>query len=70
MTPPPNVLSMPFTVIIHMVQRFHFLDSSPSRDGFSQPLEGARAGGVQGVCIGVLGAIAVDSAQNDDDIVK
>jgi hypothetical protein len=61
---------MPFTVIIHMVQRFHFLDSSPSRDGFSQPLEGARAGGVQGVCIGVLGAIVVDSAQNDDDIVK
>jgi hypothetical protein len=70
LTPPPNVLSMPFTVIIHMVQWFHFLDNNPNRAGLNQLLDGARAGGVQGFCIGILSAIAVASAQNEDDIVK
>lgn len=68
-TTPPNVLSMPLTVIIHMSQWFHYLENNPKKATLSQLLDGARAGGIQGFCIGLLSAIAVASAQHEDDIV-
>jgi len=69
MTTPSNVLSMPFTVIIHVAQWLHYLENNPNAAELSQLLESARAGGVQGFCIGLLSAIAVASAQNEEDII-
>jgi hypothetical protein len=68
-TPPPNVLSMPFTVIVHIVQWFHYLENNPKHLGLDQLLEGAQAGGIQGFCLGLLSAVAVASAQKEEDIV-
>jgi len=67
-TTPPNVLSMPFTVIIHMAQWFHYLDNNSSGAGFNQLLESARTGGVQGFCIGLLSAVAVATSQYEEHI--
>lgn len=65
----PNVLAMPLTVIIHVVQWLHFLENNPNRAEFSQLLEGARAGGVQGFCIGLLSAVAVASAKTEEEAI-
>lgn len=62
---PPNVLSMPFTIIIQLVQYFHYLDNDISQ---AQILENVNVGGVQGFCTGILTAIAVACSKTEDDV--
>lgn len=64
---PPNVLLMPFTIIIHIIQYFHYIGSN---DGPSQTevLDNIKLGGVQGFCTGILTAIAVACSKNEEDI--
>lgn len=66
----PNIISMPFTIIIHLVQYFHYLENNPQGLTHAQLLEGAQAGGIQGFCIGLLSALAVGCASNEEDVAK
>lgn len=63
---PANVLTMPFTIILHICQYFHYLDRLHSRH--SEVLEKLKTGGVQGFCTGMLTAIAVASSRNEEEI--
>ena len=63
---PPNVLSMPMTIILHIAQYFHYLDLLQCRH--AQVLEHVKIGGVQGFCTGLLTAIAVASASDEEDV--
>ena len=62
---PPNILSMPFTVVIQLVQYFHYLDNGISH---AQVLESVRLGGAQGFCTGILTAFAVACSKNEEDV--
>ena len=63
---PPNVLTMPFTIIIHIIQYFHYLDSVQT--SHAEVLKNVETGGVQGFCTGILTAIAVACSKNEEDI--
>ncbi len=62
---PPNVLTMPFTVIVHLVQYFHYMDPDVSQ---AQLLEGLKVGGVQGFCTGMLTALAVACSKTEEEV--
>ncbi|KAI9884810.1 MAG: Type I Iterative PKS [Watsoniomyces obsoletus] len=62
---PPNVLTMPFTIIIHLVQYFHYMDQDVSQ---AQLLEGLKVGGVQGFCTGILTALAVGCSKTEEGV--
>lgn len=63
---PPNVLTMPFTVIIHIIQYIHYLDGVQSTH--AEILHHAKTGGVQGFCTGLLTAMAIACSKNEEDI--
>ena len=65
---PPNVLSTPLTVIIHIVQYFYYLKSNNCGATHPLILENAKFGGVQGLCTGILSAISVACSANEDAI--
>jgi Starter unit:ACP transacylase in aflatoxin biosynthesis len=65
---PPNVLTMPFTIIIHITQYFHYLDGLQSNH--AEVLENLKTGGIQGFCTGMLTAIAVACSKNEEDANK
>jgi len=65
-----NVLTMPFTILIHLVQYFHFLDAEVGGASQRQVLDGVQVGGIQGFCAGILSAIAVACSKDADDITK
>lgn len=67
---PPNVLSTPLTTIIHIAQYFHYLKSNDCGATHSLILENAQLGGVQGLCTGILSAIAVACSESEDAIGK
>jgi len=67
---PPNIFSMPLTVIIHLTQLFHYLDNNSQGVSHQQLLESTRLGGIQGFCIGLLSAVAVASAKDEEDIIR
>ena len=63
---PPNVLTTPFTIIIHIIQYFHFLDSLQC--DHATVLESLKHGGAQGFCTGMLSAIAIACSENEDEV--
>jgi Starter unit:ACP transacylase in aflatoxin biosynthesis len=65
---PPNILSMPMTVIIHLVQYINYLDGSKATH--AQILANTQlGGGIQGFCLGLLSAIAVASSKDEHEVV-
>ncbi|MCJ1394663.1 hypothetical protein MMC18_007543 [Xylographa bjoerkii] len=65
---PPNVLSSPMTIIIHIVQYFHYLSNNTYCIGHPLLLQSAKLGGVQGFCTGLLSAIAIACSKDEDMI--
>lgn len=63
----PNTMTMPFTIIIQVIQYFHYLRSEGS-GAHSQLLDKAKLGGVQGFCIGFLTAVAVACSEDEKDV--
>lgn len=67
---PPNVLSSPLTVIIHIVQYFHYLRNNGCGATHASILQSAQIGGIQGFCTGLLSAIAIACSKSEDMIVE
>lgn len=67
---PPNIITMPLTIIIHLVQYTHYLENNPQGLTHAQMLEAAQIGGIQGFCIGLLSAITVGCAKTEHDLGK
>ncbi|KAL5354266.1 hypothetical protein ACLOAV_000354 [Pseudogymnoascus australis] len=67
---PPNIITMPLTIIIHLVQYTHYLENNPQGLTHAQLLEAAQIGGIQGFCIGLLSAITVGCAKTEHDLGK
>ena len=63
---PPNVLTMPLTIVIHISQYFRYLDGLQSNH--ADVMENLSLGGVQGFCTGLLSAIAVACSKNEGDV--
>lgn len=67
--PLPSILSTPMTIIIHIVQYLDYLENNritfPTHSLF---LTSLKPGGVQGLCTGLLTAVAVACSKNEEDI--
>lgn len=63
----PNVLSTPLTVIIQIIQYFHYVDGKAGSPTHGDLLESVRVGGIQGFCTGLLTAIAIACSKNEED---
>ena len=64
----PNVLTMPLTIIIQVIQYLHYIDSDIDGPSHGQILENVKAGGVQGFCTGLLTAIAVACSRDEGSV--
>ena len=60
-----NVFGMPLTIVVHIVQYFHYLDGNISH---FKMMEDVRTAGVQGFCLGLLSAVAVGCARQEAEI--
>ena len=60
-----NLFGMPLTIVIHIVQYFHYLDGNVSH---TELIEDVSTAGVQGFCIGLLSAVAVGGARQEAEI--
>ena len=63
---PPNIVSTPLTVIIHIVQYFQYLRSLGSTH--ANMLDSVRSGGIQGFCTGFLAATALSCSKDEEEI--
>ena len=63
---PPNVLTMPFTIIIHIIQYFHYIEGL--QINHAEVLKNVKTAGIQGFCTGILTAIAVACSEDEEDI--
>lgn len=63
---PPNVLIMPFTIVIHIIQYFRYLSSLKTTQAVV--LEHLKEGGAQGFCTGILTAVAVACSKSEEDV--
>ena len=66
---PPNLLAAPLTVIFHLVQYLHYLDSNSIGVTHRALLDSLQHGGIQGCCTGVLSAIMVACSKSEEDVV-
>lgn len=66
----PNVFVLPLTVILQIVLYVRHLNTLHIKDAHRHVLQAAEAGGTQGFCVGFLTAIAVNCAQNEEDIAE
>ena len=60
-----NLFGMPLTIVIHIVQYFHYLAGNISHN---QLMEDVSTAGVQGFCLGLLSAVAVGCARQEAEI--
>lgn len=60
-----NMFGMPLTIVIHIVQYFHYLDGNISH---TKLMEDVSTAGVQGFCLGLLSAVAVGCARQEAEI--
>ncbi len=67
---PPNVLATPLTIIVHLIQYLHYLDSNDVGATHSALLGSTQFGGIQGCCTGLLSAIAVACSKSEKDVVE
>lgn len=65
---PPNVLSTPLTIIIHIAHYFDFLKTNESTTTHADIIKSAKAAGIQGFCAGFLSAIALACSQDEEDV--
>ncbi|KAJ8123635.1 hypothetical protein ONZ43_g462 [Nemania bipapillata] len=64
-----NILVVPITILLHVVQYLSFVENSQGVDQNSILENVASGGGVQGLCAGLLTAQVVSSAATIEDIV-
>lgn len=63
----PSTFITPLTVILHTVQYFHYIDSKIGGTAHEQVLQSIKSqGGVQGFCTGLLTAVAIASAKDEE----
>ena len=68
---PTNVLATPLTVIVHLIQYLHYLDSNYDVGATHHALlVSLQAGGIQGCCTGLLSAVAVACSNSEEDVVQ
>ena len=67
---PPNVLLTPLTVIIHIAQYLRFIDRNKSTIDHSSILESVKPAGIQGLCTGILSAITLACAQDEEQVIQ
>ena len=60
-----NLFGMPLTIIVQIVQYFHYLDGNVSH---AELLEELSAAGIQGFCLGLLSAVAVGCAKKEAEV--
>ena len=60
-----NLFGMPLTIILHIVQYFHYLDGNTSH---TELLQDVSTAGVQGFCLGLLSAVAVGCAREEAEV--
>jgi hypothetical protein len=66
-----NALTVPMTVITHIVQYLDYLESTGGTLPHDSVIKTVGSkGGIQGFCIGLLSALAVASAQDEQDLGK
>lgn len=68
---PPEVMNMGdtlFTFILHIVQYVRFLTSIGGQDAQHRVLKGLKSGGVQGLCVGFLSAVAIITSEEQEQI--
>jgi hypothetical protein len=63
-----NLLTVPVTVILQITQYTRYITGLGVKHPHAQVLAGLQKAGVQGFCIGFLGAIVIASARNEADI--
>ena len=67
---PQNLLAAPLTVVVHLVQYLHYLDSNSIGATHRALLNSLQLGGVQGCCTGILSAITVACSKSEEDVVQ
>jgi len=60
-----NLFGMPLTIVIHIVQYFHYMDGKVSH---TKLLEDVSSAGIQGFCLGLLSAVAVGCARQESEV--
>jgi len=60
-----NLFGMPLTIVIHIVQYFHYMDGKVSH---TKLLEDVSTAGIQGFCLGLLSAVAVGCARQESEV--
>jgi hypothetical protein len=64
----PDVYDFPILVLLQISQYVGYLNQLREKNAHRRVLEGVKIGGVQGFCVGFLSAIAVSSAESEEDI--
>ena len=64
----PNTLTMPFTIVIHLIQYFYYFDNDIDYPSQSKVIHSVQHAGVQGFCTGMLTAVAVACSKNEQDV--
>lgn len=64
----PNTSTMPFTIIIHLIQYFYYFDNDVDYPCQSKVVHSVQHAGVQGFCTGMLTAVAVACSKNEQDV--
>ncbi|KAH7136177.1 beta-ketoacyl synthase domain-containing protein [Dendryphion nanum] len=64
----PNVFALPVTVVLQITQYVSYINSLGVEDPHRHVLDAIRDGGVQGFCVGLLGAIALAVSHTEADI--
>ena len=64
----PSTMTMPLTIIIHLIQYLYYFDNDVDYPSQSRILKSVDHGGIQGFCAGMLTAIAVACSKNEEDI--
>ncbi|RCI09437.1 hypothetical protein L249_3717 [Ophiocordyceps polyrhachis-furcata BCC 54312] len=67
-----NAILAVLTVLSHIIEYVTYLDrhSPDGQDGHAESLEALREGGIQGLCVGLLSAIALACSRDRSDISR
>ncbi|OCK81842.1 beta-ketoacyl synthase [Lepidopterella palustris CBS 459.81] len=64
----PNIYALPVTILLQIALYIRYLSRLAVVDPHRFVLDGLKAGGVQGFCIGFLTAVAVACSENEEEI--
>src|SRR6187402_968115 len=65
----PNVFALPVTVLLQLTLYIRYLSRFEGPDSHRLVIDGLKASGIQGFCVGFLAAIAVACSENEDDVL-